>query len=68
MNNIMRSKSHHEVIRKSTSGGQEKAAQYSDFDKVIGKKFGIINDIEILFSESSEKTSHGAQKLDQPNH
>jgi hypothetical protein len=68
MNTIVRSKSHHGVIRKSTSGGQEKAPQYSDFDNVIGKEFGIINDIEILFSESSEETSQGAQKLDQPNH
>jgi hypothetical protein len=53
--------------RKFPSGGSEKAPQYSDFSKVIQKEFGILNHIGLLFSQSSEKTSQGAQGLDQSN-
>jgi hypothetical protein len=49
------------------SEGSEKAPQYSNFDKVIREEFGIINHIELLFSQTSEKTSQGAQGLDQSN-
>jgi hypothetical protein len=49
------------------SEGSEKAPQYSNFDKVIREEFGIINHIELLFSQSNEKTSQGTQGLDQSN-
>jgi hypothetical protein len=57
----------HGMKRKIPRGGAEKAPQYSDFSKVIQKEFGILNNIGVLFSHSSEKTSQGDQGFDKPN-
>jgi hypothetical protein len=46
------SKSPHGVIRDSPGQGSEKAPQFSNFDQVIQKEFGIINDLEVLYTES----------------
>jgi hypothetical protein len=51
----------------SSSDVSEKAPQYSNFDKVIREEFGIINHIELLFSQSNEKTPQGTKGLDQSN-
>ena len=42
------SKSLHGVVKESPDKGSETAPQFSDFDKVIEKEFGIINDLEVL--------------------
>lgn len=54
-------------LEKNTSGSSsEKGLDYSDFDGVIQKKFGIINDIGILFSDSTEQLNSEAGDLDPP--
>jgi hypothetical protein len=51
-------------IESKTSGSRsEKGLDYSDFDGVIQEKFGIINDIGILFSDCSEEKSLEAGDL-----
>jgi hypothetical protein len=51
------SKSPHRVVRESTDQGSEKAPQFSNFDQVIQKEFGIINYLEVLYTESNSLAS-----------
>jgi hypothetical protein len=67
MNVPVQSKSLHGEEKGSTGGGSEKAPQYTDYDKVIRSEFGIINDIDLLFSQSSEKISQDSEEFDQPD-
>ena len=51
----------------SSSGGSQEGLQYSDFENVIQKEFGIINNIGVLLSQTSGPTSSSAQEFDEPN-
>ena len=61
-----------QVQSKSAQGTQPKpppadsdeTVQYWDFDRVIEKNFGIINDVGILFSQSSDQMSLDAEESD----
>jgi hypothetical protein len=61
-----------QVQSKSVQGAQTKppardsdeTIQYSDFDRLIQKDFGIINDVGILFSQSSDQISLDAEESD----
>jgi hypothetical protein len=51
----------------SSGGGSQKSPQYSDFGEVIQKEFGIIKNIGVLLSQSSDPTSSRAQEFDGRN-
>jgi hypothetical protein len=63
----VQSKLPHAVQTELTGGGCQGCPQYSDFGKTIKKKFGIINKIGGLLSQTSDPTSSSAQELDRPN-
>ena len=63
----VQSKLPHAVQIESSGGGSQEGPQYSDFAKVIQKRFGIINNIGVLFSQTIEPKSSSAQELDEPN-
>lgn len=50
------SKSVQGVQTKPPHGDSDQALEYSDFDRVIQEEFGIINEVAILFSQSSDQT------------
>ena len=64
----VQSKSLHAVQTKSSSGGSQEGPQYSDFEKAIQKRFGIIDIIGGLLSQTSGPISPSAQEFDEPNH
>jgi hypothetical protein len=45
-------------------GDSDETPQYSDFDKVIQKDFGIFNDIHLLFSTTNDDNSIFAEESD----
>jgi hypothetical protein len=47
-------------------GDSQETLKYSDFEKVIKKDFGIMNDIGLLFSQTDDDASVDAQQSDSP--
>ena len=67
MNIPVQSKLPQALQTESSGGRSQKGLQYSDFAKVIQKEFGIINNIGVLLSQTSDPTSSSAQELHGPN-
>ena len=67
MNIPVQSKILEAVKTELSGGGSQEGLQYSDFAKVIQKEFGIINNIGVLLSQTSDPTSSSAQELHGPN-
>jgi hypothetical protein len=63
----VQSKSLQAFQTESSGGGSQKGPQYSDFEEVIQKDFGIIKNIGVLLSQTSEPKSSSAQEFDEPD-